>query len=67
MNAEDIDEPIDSDDDLFRDHGSFLKDKVVNKPNEQSKYIVLYYLNFFLSLKTGINDPIAKKDFKSKI
>lgn len=54
LNVGDLDEPIDSDDDLYKDPNSFLSDKVVNKPNAQSKYIVLYYLNFFLSLKTGI-------------
>jgi len=57
---------VDSDDE-YREKAYFLKDKVVFKPPAESKALVLYYLRFFLTLKTGIRDPIAKKDFRTKV
>jgi len=62
----DDDKFVDSDDE-YREREDFLRDKLVHKPDVESKSLVLYYLRFFLTLKNGIADPIAKKDFKTKV
>ena len=40
---------------------------MVVKQDAESKSLVLYYLRFFLTLKNGIRDPLARKDFKTKV
>jgi len=57
---------VDSDDE-YRVKENFLKDKIVLKSDVESKSLVLYYLRFFLTLKSGIRDPSARKDFKTKV
>ena len=57
---------IDSDDD-YRDDESFFNDQLMSTQNISSKYLVLQYFRFFQTMTSGIDDPFARKDFKTKI